>query len=132
LISFTTKHQQLKIEDLGLLAEKDQVQTQIKNLKKVWQETQSHGTLKKNALFSTVMRSFKNQYLFLMFLNAISACLQMSSPFIIRPLIEYIKDGKNGWSPNIEFYNFEEDSWLHALTPEKQYGISLALLLVFT
>lgn len=67
-----------------------------------------------------------------MFLNAISACLQMSSPFIIQPLIQYIKDGKNAWSPNIEFYDFDEDSWLHVLTPEKQYGITLALLLVFT
>lgn len=52
-----------------------------------------------------------------MSLNAISACLQMSSPFIIQPLIQYIKDGKNAWSPNIDFYDFDQDSWLHALTP---------------
>lgn len=67
-----------------------------------------------------------------MFLNGCQACLNLCSPFIIKPLIEYVKTGENAWSPTIEFWDTSDVEYLKWLTPQTQYGLSLAFMLVFT
>jgi len=67
-----------------------------------------------------------------MALNACGSLLQISSPFIIAPLVDYVKDGENAWADHISFFDTAGSAWLAWLTPERQYGVSLALLLVAT
>lgn len=67
-----------------------------------------------------------------MLLTSIQAVCNLSGPFWIRPLIQYIKSGENAWADYISFFDTKDISWLAWLTPEKQYGVTLALLLVFT
>lgn len=76
--------------------------------------------------------SFKLQYLYLMGLNALGSLLQISSPFIIAPLIDFVKDGENAWADHISFVDTSGNKWFEYLTPERQYGMSLALILVAT
>ena len=67
-----------------------------------------------------------------MVLNILLAVLRTSSIFIIHPLVNYIKDGQNAWAPTVPFHRFSKDSFWHVFTPEAQYGMSLALLLIFS
>jgi hypothetical protein len=54
---------------------------------------EQRGTLTENGLLKAIICSYKNKYLYIMFLNAILAILRLSSIFLIKPLIEFIKDG---------------------------------------
>lgn len=40
-----------------------------------------------------IVRTYRNKYLYIMFLNAILSILKISSIFLINPLVEFIKDG---------------------------------------
>mgnify|MGYP006893772068 CR=1 FL=1 len=82
-----------------------------------------------NSLFKAVLLSYKGQYLYIMVLNILLALLRTSSIFIIHPLVDYIKNGENAWAPTIPFHKFSDGSFL---TPEAQYGVTLALILIFT
>jgi hypothetical protein len=55
--------------------------------------------------------------------------MNMTSPFIINPLIQYVKTGENAFYPTVKYFD-TKDTWLSYLTPEKQYGLSLGLILV--
>lgn len=68
----------------------------------------------------------------MMVLNGVQALLQMSSPFIIKPLIQYIKTGQNAWEGKVEFWQTSHLPIVAWLTPETQYGLTLALTLVAT
>lgn len=130
LVKYTKKYRKLKVEDLGDLKEEDRVAVQIENLRRVWDRKVAAG-VNQNSLMKAVLLSFKGHYIALMLLNLLNACLNMSSPFIIKPLIDFVKTGENAWAPNIQFWDLS-GTWLSFLSPEDQYGISLALILVFT
>ena len=85
-----------------------------------------------NSLAKAILTSFKCHYFVLMFMNIINACLNMSSPFLIHPLINFVKTGENAWAGTIDFWDTSKISWLKWLTKGDQYGLTLALLLVFT
>ena len=65
-----------------------------------------------------------------MTINFLQASLQISSTFIIKPLILYVISGVNEWEGVVDFYDFSGNSALSFLTPAKQYGLSLALIFV--
>ena len=68
-----------------------------------------------------------------MILNSTQAALGLLSPFIIKPLIQYIQDGKNAWVGTIDFFDLSQKApWLAYFTPERQYGLSLTLILILT
>ena len=70
------------------------MQKQIRTLRGVWETQKSRaGGVSGNGLLKAVFSSFKYEYLYLMGLNGIQSLLQISSPFIISPLIDYVKDG---------------------------------------
>ena len=64
----------------------------------------------------SVLIAFKSEYIKIMCLNALQAVLNLLSPFIIKPLITYIKTGKNALYPHIKFWTFT--GWFKFLTPE--------------
>lgn len=53
----------------------------------------------------------------------------LSMPFFVKALVRYIKEGDNPTSIEFPIY---EDPWLaEHMTPNRQYGLSVALLMVF-
>lgn len=56
----------------------------------------------------------------------------MSAILIVHPLVDYVKTGENAWASFMPFYVFPEGSYLAGFTPEAQYGITLALLLILS
>ena len=130
LIKFSKKYRKLKVDDLGELRKDDQVKQQIENLRRVWLRAVAAGVTK-NSLMKAVLVSFKSHYIVLMLLNIMNALLTMSSPFIIKPLIDFVKTGANAWAPTIKFWD-TSGTWLSFLSEGDQYGLCLALLLVFT
>lgn len=130
LINFANKDgQKLNLELYGDLPEKDQVHTQINNLRKEWEcRRDGKGT---NVLFRAVLSAYQSQYFVLMFFNILQTSCKLLSPFLIKFLIEYIQTGENEISAYVRFWDFSGTSF-EWLTQEKQYGFSLALTLVFT
>ena len=57
---------------------------------------------------------------------------QMASPFIIKLQIDYIKTGDYSGASWIPFKDLSDISWLAWLTPDKQYGLLLVCLMIFT
>ena len=118
LIEFTKRHKKLKVGLLGELRDQDKVEIQIKRLRDIWDAKKNEeGGPSKNALVWAVLLSFKSEYTYLMCLNAIQATLSLSSPFIIKPLIEFVKTGENAWEPSVSFFDTSEISWLEWFTP---------------
>mmetsp|Transcript_17853 Transcript_17853/g.30300 ORF Transcript_17853/g.30300 Transcript_17853/m.30300 type:complete len:578 (+) Transcript_17853:575-2308(+) len=95
----------------------------------MWMRT-IRGGVSKHSLTKAVFRSFQREYIIIVLMNAIQATLQMSSPFVIKPLIQYVKTGENAW--DVHYFDPPESGWLSLLTPEKQYGLTLSLILVLT
>ena len=101
-------------------------------MRNVWDTQKARpGGVSSNGLLKAVFWSFKYQYLYLMCLNGIQSLLQISSPFIISPLIDYVKDGENAWADKISFFDTTGTKFEY-LTPQRQYGICLSLNLVLT
>jgi ABC-type bacteriocin/lantibiotic exporter with double-glycine peptidase domain len=96
------------------------VEANVLLLKKSWKRYKK--TNDKNALFKAVIHAFRcnvfsrltfyllDQYLFALLLNFLVSCLELSSPFFVKMLIEFIQ-------------NKEEDTIV---------GILLVVFLVFT
>lgn len=116
LVKFTKKHRKLKVKYYGELDPGDRVEKQIHNLRTIWEKKKANGA-SKNALMASVFSNFKWQYLQLMLLNGLQALLQLSSPLIINPLIQFIKTGENAWDPYVTFWDTSEINWLSFLTP---------------
>jgi len=54
-------------------------------------------------------------------------------PLLIPMLITYIKDGQNAWEKyDIQFHKFADDHQMSWLTQQKQYGLTVAFILVFS
>lgn len=87
-------------------------------------------------MFYTVFNTFKWDYLSIVVLTSITTLMKLSGPFLINPLITYVRDGDIPDFLTDKGINFFDNSawpdWLSWLTPTTQYGISLALLLVLT
>lgn len=62
-----------------------------------------------------------------------SVIIALLQPMLIKILITYIKDGVNAWEPyGITFYQFPSDHSLNWFTPDKQFGMSVAMIIVLT
>lgn len=118
--------------DLGELHSNDDVQIQVNKLKKEWDKQISRKRVSKNALFKAVLLSYKKEYFYIMFLNVLLSLLRMAAILIVHPLVDYVKTGQNAWASFMPFYVFPESSFLNGFTPEAQYGITLALLLILS
>ena len=71
----------------------------------------------------SVMKAFWGDYICLMFLNIFVTLLNLCGPYLIKQLIDYVKNGQNAWSimwvPISGIFTFEQE-----------YGLMLVLLLV--
>ena len=87
-------------------------------------------------MFWTVFLTFKREYAGIMALTTITSLMNLCGPFIINPLISYIRDGTiPDWllERGITFWDSGDwPEWLTWLTPTKQYGLSLATILVLS
>lgn len=81
-------------------------------------------------MFWTAFNTFRWDYAKLMALTSLTAVLNLVGPFIIRPMVDFIKTGENAWADWCPFFDTSNNTLLYWLTPEKQYGCTLALLLV--
>lgn len=71
--------------------------------------------------------------LFWLAIVEMSVIISLLQPLLIKVLIAYIIDGLNAWEQyGITFYKFPDDHTLSWLTPDKQYGLSIAMIIVFT
>lgn len=68
----------------------------------------------------------------MMVFKLIEVTLKLIAPYFIRFLVEYVKTGENQFKEYIPFWEIKDVAWLEWLTPEKQYGLFLAILLVAT
>jgi len=104
-------------------------------LKNTWNKAISDKkNISKHALFKACLWSYKWQYMITMILTITSSILSLSSPFLIKPLIQYIKTGENVWSEQygIEFFDFTGNKYLEWIKQDMQYGICLALMFVLS
>ena len=65
VIKYTKKHKTLQMDVLGNLREKDEIEPHTERLTRVWANSESKN------LFRSILWSFKGDYFYLMFLNAI-------------------------------------------------------------
>lgn len=80
---------------------------------------EQRGKLTENGLLKAIIWSYKNKYLYIMFLNSILAILRLSSIFLIKPLVEFIKDGENRWEMyGINFIDTSSSGLFSLLTPQ--------------
>lgn len=74
-------------------------------------------------MFYTVFNTFKWDYLRIVILTSITSVMNLSGPFLINPLISYIRDGvipPMFLDRGIVFFdNSTWPDWLSWLTPEK-------------
>jgi hypothetical protein len=82
---------------MGGISVEDCVEVQLEKLEASWAEYKTLPN-QENALFWAVMHAFKHEYKVAMFWNIIVAVLQVSSPFILHRLIEFIKFQKQDTS----------------------------------
>jgi len=110
LIDFTREKKKLHLNNYGVLRECDMVEGQIVKLKKTWLKYSSDKKkISKHALFKSVIFSFKFQYMITMIMTLTSSILQLSSPLLIKPLIEYVKTGENKWEGKVTFFDFQDN-----------------------
>ena len=79
----------------------------------------------KNAFMKSVMKAFWRDYVSLMFLNIFVTVLNLCGPYLIKQLIDYVKNGTNAWQivwvPVTGVFTFDQE-----------YGLLLVALLVVT
>ena len=90
-------------------------------LKTIWKQHKDRDNRSPNALFNSICIAFMPDYFKLMFANALMAVLQLSGPYMIKKLIDFVKTGKAQW-------NFE----LTDLNSGTEYGILLVAALVLS
>lgn len=88
LIHFARTNQ-ISIDLMGTVSPEDSALAQMLKLEKAWDRYRQGSD--KNALFKSVVAAFRREYLNAVFWNVLVACLQVTSPFILHSLIEFIK-----------------------------------------
>lgn len=130
LIHFTQKHGKLNQNNLGELDDESKIEVQIARLKKSWEHTKKKPG--KNQLFRAILHANRFELMLLMGTKLIECSLKLASPYLIRIMVDYIKTGENQFSDILPFWEIKDVSWLTWLTPQVQYGIAVALVLVLT
>ena len=125
VIDYTKKNKKLKVEHYGNLREKDKAKSHIKRLQSIWEGMKQKEKVTDYTLIRAVFSAFKKEYCLMIILNSLQSCFQMATPFVMMPLVQYIKTGENAWG--VEYLD-TKDTWLGFLTPERQYGLTLALI----
>lgn len=132
LVDHTNQREQISVKEYGLLREQDRIERYIEKLRRRWLRRAARPNAENiNSLFWALMGTFKWDLLFWLALSETSVLITMVQPLAIQVLITYIKDGVNAWEQyGIHFYKFPDDHWMSWLTPDKQYGLTVAMILV--
>ena len=67
-----------------------------------------------------------------MILKVLELLTTIVSPYLIQFIVDYVKSGENPYKETFPFWEIKDVEWLEWLTPEQQYGFTLALLLVLS
>ena len=116
---------------MGELPDNDKVEVHLEKLQKAWLQRKKRG-LRKNTLINSVFASFKRDYIYLFFLNAVQSVLMLLGPFFINILVDYIRTGTNPYKQYVAFFDTSDIEHLEWLTPDMQYGLTVALSLVIS
>lgn len=73
---------------MGELAKDDQVEEAYIRLKQSWKTQKKKGG--KNALFRAIILAYKKEYLIALLINILTTMLNLSSPFLIKHIIDFI------------------------------------------
>lgn len=139
IVNFAKRHGKLEVEYYGDLNDSDRVETALKRLEDAWDARRNsykerNEPMPGTALFYTVFNTFKWDYLRICALTSLTSLMNLSGPFLINPLVTYIKDGEIPQRVKDMGFTFFDNStwpdWLAFLTPDMQYGLALALTLV--
>ena len=89
VLAYSPKHQ-LDIKDLGNIRKSHDVRIQKAKLMAAWDQYKDKPG--KNAMLKAVMRAYSTEYCIATFFAMLACCLQIVSPFLLKTLIEYIKN----------------------------------------
>lgn len=117
-------HNQLDPDHLDCIELNEGVDDYLTRLRQVWtmHAEEDDEIRNENALYLSVVRAFWPNYIKLMLASIISALLQISGPFLIKKLIDFVKTGKSA-------FNWEPVS---SFAQETEYGLLLVLALVLS
>ena len=85
-----SKKYQLDINELGNIRKKHDVRIQKTRLMTAWNYYKNSKS--KNSLLKAVLRAYRREYLITTSAAMLVCCLQILSPFLLKGLIDYIKD----------------------------------------
>lgn len=85
------RQRQLPIEDLGTLPERFKLEKPLAAFKNNWEKETNKGS---NTLLKCIIKTFQKEYFFCLTLSVIEVSLRILAPFLIKWLVEFIKDSE--------------------------------------
>ena len=92
------------MEAYGDLGDQDKIENHSDKLFADWERRKRRG-IKNSDLYFAVFAAFKWDYFRIVILTSLQAIMNIGGPFIIRPLVQFVKDGENAWSGWFNFWD---------------------------
>lgn len=121
----------MKQENFGEIREKDSIPRQSRKLRDVW-DRKKVGT-SKNTLLWTIAISYKWDFLYLTFGNLIVSALNLTQPFFVAALVDYIKYGENRLdSHGIHFAQSGVIAKIPYISEGRLYGLTITVFFLLS